>query len=654
MTSFYPAVNGRATSQLGQTRLLFQIHHDELAIQDLQTQLSTGRRLSIPSQDPAAAIRGLAAQRQLEYKSQVDENLQSANTILAATESTLSQSQSILNEIRGIAVQANGTTFSPEEQEAFAVQIDAAIAKLTELGNAKFRDQYIFGGSAVLSTPLEAVGDSVRFSGNTEELRTISDYASTISANVTANDAFGVRASKVISSIDLDPSIAADTPLSLLNRGDGIRGGAISFRDGVNLVQVDLASVHNLSDIIEKVNAVSLGTRALQATLTTSGLSIAYQDGGSGLLRVEEVGSGTTAADLGINNSASSGLSPVFGSDLNPVLTKQTRLSQLFAGTGITIGDTFQIKQGTKTFSVSTNGLSTLEDLINRIHRSGVQAKASLDPTGRFLQIQSTESGTALSIGENNAQLASKLGLRTMDLNTPLSELNFGQGVFANDLADDLVLVRSNGTEMRVNLDGAQNIQDVLNRVNNHVDNFTPALRITASLSAVGNGIVLSAPTGTVPIQVRNEGGSQAAWGLGLVPTTASSSTGTADGGLSVIRGSDVGGVEVEGVFTSLIRLRQAVEQGKSEDLVRITQALDADIQRLSLSRSIVGARQQSIDRIKDLSAEQQLQLKGIESEELDADLASVISELSARQAALQASLQLMGQASRLSLFDYI
>ncbi|MCA9133739.1 MAG: hypothetical protein KDA45_11315, partial [Planctomycetales bacterium] len=151
MTSFYPAINGRATSQLGMTRMLFQIHHDQLAIQDLESQISTGRRISSPSQDPAAAIRGMAAQRQLEYKAQLDHNLDSANTILAATESTLSQSQAILTEIRGLAVQSVNSNLLPQEKDAYLAQIDAAIDKLTELGNAKFRDQYIFGGSGVLA-----------------------------------------------------------------------------------------------------------------------------------------------------------------------------------------------------------------------------------------------------------------------------------------------------------------------------------------------------------------------------------------------------------------------------------------------------------------------------------------------------------------------
>jgi flagellar hook-associated protein 3 FlgL len=654
MTSFYPAANGRATSQLGITRLLYQIHRDELSIQDLQTQLSTGRRLNTPSQDPASAIRGLSAQRQLEYKSQIDDNMQSADTILAATGSTLSQAQAILNDIRGVAVESSNSTLSTEERDAYAAQVEAAITKLAELGNAKFRDQYIFSGSDVLRSPLTFSGDRLQFNGNSEELNTLSDFASTIAANVTADDAFGVKSSKVISTVDLNPAITAETPLALLNRGDGVRGGAISFTNGIDLVEIDLANAYTVSDVLERIDATQVGTRSLKASLSSNGINIQYLDGGGGILRVDEVGSGFMAGDLGINNSDLTGLSPVNGTDLNPVVTKSTKLSQLFGGTGINIGDSFRIQQGDRNYFVSTNNLSTVEDLINRVASSGASAQASLDPTGRFLQLQSTESGTSLSIGENNSNLASKLGLRTMDLTTPVSELNFGQGIFNSEQGNDLVITRTNGSTMLVNLSGVLSVGDVINRINNNVDNFTPSLRITASLSTTGNGLVLSANPGSQPIRVKNAGGSEAGWGLGLIPRGQEEAVGSAGGATTVINGADVSGVEVEGVFTSLIRMRQAIEGGQVEDMARVTQALENDIHRMALARGLIGARQQSIERTRDLSAEQQLQLKSIESQELDSDLAEVISQLTARQAALQASLQLMGQSSQLSLFNYL
>ena len=150
-----------------------------------------------------------------------------------------------------------------------------------------------------------------------------------------------------------------------------------------------------------------------------------------------------------------------------------------------------------------------------------------------------------------------------MDLSTPVSDLNFGQGIYNKGQGNDLIITRTNGSTMQVSLNGVVNVGDVINRINNNVDNFTPSLRITASLATTGNGLVLSANPGSQPIRVKNAGGSEAAWGLGLVPRGQDEAVSTASGATTTINGSDVSGVEVEGVFTSLIRMRQAIEGGQ-------------------------------------------------------------------------------------------
>ncbi len=653
-SSFYPVGSSRTSSALSITRLVYQINADQSSISDLQTQLSTGRRIQRPSQDPGASIRALSAQRQLEFKTQVDTNLNSADTLLTQTESVLSQAQSIVTEIRGLAVEAGNNTLSYEERTALNSQLQAAYTRLTELGNAKFQDQYIFGGSNVTTLPFTAVNDSMRFSGKNDELLTISNSSSTVAANVTAEDTFGVRSDFVVGTIDLNPRLSAATPLSLLNRGEGVRGGAIAISNNSETFELNLSGAYNLGEVADAINARQLGGRTLTATIGASGLEIAYQDGLPGFINVSEVGGGNTAGDLGIATAGNLATSPIVGKDLDPKASLNTPLLQLLGGSGVASGESFIIKQGTKTYNISTNGANTVEDLLNIIRRSGAKVETSLDPTGKHLAIRSTESGTTLTIGENGGNLASRLGLRTFDTDTPLSRLNFGQGVFISDTTDDLLITRTDGTSLSINLDGALTVNDVINRINNNSTNFNAATRVVASLASNGNGLKLSALEGAQPLSVANVGGSQAAWGLGLVARGATSASGVTTGASTVIQGDDISGVQVEGVFSSITRLKSAITNNRPEDLPQIVDSIDADLQRLSLARGIVGARQQSIESIKSSSADEQISLKQVESNELDADFAQVTSELTGRQAALQASLQLMGQVTKLSLFNYI
>jgi flagellar hook-associated protein 3 FlgL len=193
-----------------------------------------------------------------------------------------------------------------------------------------------------------------------------------------------------------------------------------------------------------------------------------------------------------------------------------------------------------------------------------------------------------------------------------------------------------------------------MDRINNNASNFNPATRITASLATTGNGIQLSSTAGALPIAVANAGGSSAAIGLGWTDKDNSTATGATSGANNVIAGRDVATVKVDGVFSSLIQLRQAISDGDSEAVKSVWQSMEQDLDRLAIARGLVGTRQQSIDSRIQKSEDEQIRLREIESQNLDADLASVISELTHRQAALQASIQLMGQTARMTLFDYL
>ena len=58
MSGVYPVPTTRASDLHSQARLLAQVHRDQLDIQRLQAQISTGYRLLAPSDDAPAALRG--------------------------------------------------------------------------------------------------------------------------------------------------------------------------------------------------------------------------------------------------------------------------------------------------------------------------------------------------------------------------------------------------------------------------------------------------------------------------------------------------------------------------------------------------------------------------------------------------------------------
>ncbi len=251
--------------------------------------------------------------------------------------------------------------------------------------------------------------------------------------------------------------------------------------------------------------------------------------------------------------------------------------------------------------------------------------------------------------------MASRLGIRTFGAGTRLDQLNHGRD-FQLSQGPDLFLEKIDGQRIQIDLEGAVTIQDVIDRINLNVSNQDPLTKITASVHPIKNSLVLSSPStgGTQAMKIIVGGGSEAAWSLGLVPQGETEAIANLNGTEYEVVGIDPNPQEVEGIFNTLIRLRNSIADGDSPQIARATELLDADLDRMSLARGALGVTQQRIDRLTDSNEESQLNLKAQESENIDTDFAQVVSELQSRQAAQEATLSLLSQVTRLSLFDYL
>jgi flagellar hook-associated protein 3 FlgL len=133
-------------------------------------QLATGKRVNLPSDDPAAAA---ADVRNQAFQSQTDQYLQnttSLESMFQTVDSTLSDVVTSLNQAISLGVQgANGTLTSSDDQ-AIAQQVQGLQNQMVQLGNTSYQGSYLFGGTATQSAPfaLDPTQPSgVSYSGNT-------------------------------------------------------------------------------------------------------------------------------------------------------------------------------------------------------------------------------------------------------------------------------------------------------------------------------------------------------------------------------------------------------------------------------------------------------------------------------------------------------
>lgn len=637
----------RVSNNLTTFALLESLQNNTRNLFTLQQQLSSGRQLTQPSDDPVAATQALGLTTLLERQEQILENIQAADSVLSLTDATIGEVSTLLNDAYTLA-QSNIEDFTlPAERDAAVLILDDLIDRLVDLGNSTFKGNYVFGGRQTDAPPLNRQGDGVAFTGDTGDLEALVELAATKPFNLTADALFGTLSSRVQGSADLNPAVTGTTRLTDLDGANdlGIRLGTISINEvaGAGTFSVDLTGADTLSDVIDAINAASTTAGAtFTASLGTNGLQIT--NGGGFTFSITDVGTATAASDLGIvQTTAATG--PLVGSDLDPVLTPRTLLTALNNGAGITLTGGLRITQDLNTAVVDLSTATTIQDVINAINSAtGVTVRATINDARTGLDVVNPISGTAMTIGENGGTAAASLGLRSLQGATALSELNSETGVRTIAGKTDIrILAKDGTTQIDVDLSSATTVQDVIDLIN-----AAAGGAVTADLVTTGNGIRITDTTGgtTRDLEVQALNFSLAAADLGILKTVASPAT--------ALLGDDVNGVEVDGIFTALLDLRDAIAAGDRIGLNRAAGRLDTERDRANRVRGQVGARGAAMNTRLRRTEDAVLATRTLLSDLTDLDYTEAVTRFQQAQTALQANLLTGSRILQISLMDFL
>lgn len=756
--------SSRISDTYSRQQLLQQMQQQQQSLNKLQTQISSGSQFTLPSDNPSAALTAVGLQSMIAQNQQYSTNLSTNASYLNASDSALSQVNTLVTNIQGVALGAVGATATAGSRQAAAAQVQDTLNQIVSLGNTVFNGRYLFAGSATNTQPFVNGAAGVSYMGNTANLLSYANAGNLFATNVTGDSAFGGFSSSVQGTGNLTPIVTANTSLADLNGGRGVAAGSIVISDGTHASTIDLSSAATVGDVVKMIEAHPPATRGVTVNITSTGLTVSLDSAGGGQLSVTDVGNGTTAADLGIAGSLPGSPGPLVGGALNPKIDLTTPLSSILgspalgvvastgannniqiqansngtqyngvrvvyvndawyqAAPGVTAGNEFasysatptsavaslhltgpnndliltantpgaaynnvavnfanggalgdnatasynaatktltlgvdgtgqtstdalitaingsgvftaardasiepntsggfispadihngvgntyltgtdantlavhiqsgvstandviqainqtanfnasldlsdlgndgsgfvsdsltdptatatlagggganfdptgiQLVNGGKTYTISFSGDKTVQDLLNSINNAGASVLAQINASGTGINVQSRLSGSDFSIGENGGQTATQLGIRTFAADTPLSSLNYGQGVH-HTTGGDFTIQRKDGVSFTVDISSAKTIGDVLNLINTNSTNTAGGIPVVAQLNAVGNGIELvdNDSSTTAQLSVTSASSSTAAQDLGLIPVGAASSTLTA------------------------------------------------------------------------------------------------------------------------------
>lgn len=137
------------------------------ALDQTQRQISSGRRLLTPSDDPVAAGRALDLRESLSRLTQFDRNAGIAGNRLALEESSLTSANDVLQRVRELALQANNDTQSDETRALIAIEIRDRLDFLVQIANQKDSSgSYLFSGNLSDVAPVTRSGSTFTYNGD--------------------------------------------------------------------------------------------------------------------------------------------------------------------------------------------------------------------------------------------------------------------------------------------------------------------------------------------------------------------------------------------------------------------------------------------------------------------------------------------------------
>jgi flagellar hook-associated protein 3 FlgL len=209
---------------------------NDIAAKQAQTrrEMSSGKAVTKPSDDPYAAGRAISLRSELEGIKQHERNVNEAQGWMTVTETALSQITDMAQSARELTVQGATDTLPQTSRNALADQIDQLIAGVKQEANATYDGRYVLGGTRTNVRPYDSTMTAT-------------------AAGATPNDAYGGDTATQLREIGPKVTLAVNV------HGDEVLGGAPGASGNL------LGVLRDISTHLRSGDTTALGTDDLKS-----------------------------------------------------------------------------------------------------------------------------------------------------------------------------------------------------------------------------------------------------------------------------------------------------------------------------------------------------------------------------------------------------
>lgn len=218
----------RVTQDMMMRGMLKNLSQNLSRLDQLNTQLGTGKKVSRPSDDPSTTSLQMRLHSELRRIEQYVENAGSGITWLENTDAALEEAGAVVHRLRDLAVQGANGTLAQDSLDALADEVNGLVNHLVQVGNTKVGGKYIFAGTRTMVAPLQPLYDAggdhvigVEYKGDSGRIEFEVSGNASVQVNTLGSDAFSTVIEAAIDLRDRllagDSSAVADSSLSELD-----------------------------------------------------------------------------------------------------------------------------------------------------------------------------------------------------------------------------------------------------------------------------------------------------------------------------------------------------------------------------------------------------------------------------------------------------
>jgi flagellar hook-associated protein 3 FlgL len=226
--------------------LLAALNKTQVQAQQDMLEISSGRSVNQPSDNPTAAALLIQNNDQATFTSGYLQNLNTINGQLSTADSTLSSVVTSLQRALTLGVQAANGTLSDADRAAVAEELQGIQSQLISLANTSYQGNYLFAGTATGAPPYVANASDpsgVTYNGNNEVNQVSVGNGYNIDINLPGSQLFSAAGNNVFLAINsliqaVQTNSGIDTAVGLVSSASGyLSAQRVFYGNAMNQVQ---------------------------------------------------------------------------------------------------------------------------------------------------------------------------------------------------------------------------------------------------------------------------------------------------------------------------------------------------------------------------------------------------------------------------------